>query len=303
MKKPLLSIIIPTFNRAKELDLCLKALDEQSLSKKEFEILVVNDGSKDKTAEVLKKWEKKLPNLKSFFQKNSGQGKARNLAFKKATGNIILFIGDDIYGTSNFLEEHLKFHKRNPEKRAAALGLTEWYKGKKVNAYMRWLEKGGPQFAYYKLRPHRKTSFWFFYTSNISLKKDFLKKEKILFDTDFKKYGWEDIELGYRLEKNHGLKLIYHPEALAYHDHWMEAKSLEGKMNSIAKNAPIFQNKHPELRVVPRGIKLSFMKFFSSFPFRASSKVLSFFVPIYGKRIHWKILSKHYFLKTLKPSQ
>lgn len=300
MKKPQLSIIIPTFNRAKELNLCLQALETQTLDKKEFEIIVVNDGSTDITSDVLKQWKKRLPNLKSFFQKNAGQGKARNMAFKKAAGKIIVFIGDDIYGSPHFLDEHLKFHKKNPKPQFAALGLTEWYRGKKINAYMRWLEKGGPQFAFYKLKSGKKASFWFFYTSNISLKKEFLEKEKILFDTDFKKYGWEDIELGYRLEKNHGLKLIFHPAAIAAHDHWMDARSLEGKMSSIAKNAPIFQKKHPELKLTPRGPKLHLMRFLSSFPFRFISKLTSFVLPIYGKRIHWKILSKHYFLKTLK---
>lgn len=281
--KPTLSVIIPTFNRAAKLDHTLECLHKQSLPKDAYEVWVVDDGSSDDTQTVLKKWTAKSPLVHALHQKNAGQGVARNKALKEVNGELVLFIGDDIYASKNFLKEHLKFHQAHPDENAACLGLTEWDTTKPVTLYMEWLTSGGPQFAYHKLTAHKVASFWFFYTSNISLKTSLLKKET--FDEDFHGYGWEDIELGYRLHKKHQLELIYVPEALAYHDHFMAEESLKSKMLAIRKNARTFQNKHPEVRVIPRGIKKNLLACLTSKPILAIAKVLS-------KRLYWTLLSK-----------
>jgi len=291
MKKPTLTVIIATYNRRNCINECLEHLDSQNLPKNHFEVIVVNDGSKDDTKETLKLWEKKMKNLKVFHQKNAGQGNARNIALSHADGEIILFIGDDIYGEDNFLKEHYDFHKKFPQEEFACLGLTLWDPNKPINKYMKWLTHGGPQFAYHKLKSEEEASFWYFYTSNISIKKNLLINEK--FDPIYKGYGWEDIELAYRLHKNHGLRIIYRPNALAFHDHFMEEKSLKNRMISVGKNAKIFQKKHPELSVVPKWTKRILFKIISSMPIRNSLKLFS-------KKLYWYALSKHYFLKGLK---
>ena len=75
----------------------------------------MNDGSSDDTESVLKKFEKE-ENFLHLHQKNSGQGNARNLAIKHAKGQVILFIGDDIYAEDDFLKSHVDFHMENPDK-------------------------------------------------------------------------------------------------------------------------------------------------------------------------------------------
>jgi glycosyltransferase involved in cell wall biosynthesis len=288
--KPYLSIIIPTYNRAEKLEKTLEYLHTQSLSLESYEIIVVNDGSTDQTEELLKKWTAKSSVVHALHQKNAGQGVARNHGLKKAEGEVVLFIGDDIYATENFLLSHVRFHQDHPEENAACLGITEWEEPS--TPFMNWLTHGGPQFAYDKLKSGQEASFWFFYTSNLSLKTSLLIKES--FDEDFKGYGWEDIELGYRLHKNADLKLIYTPEALATHDHAMEEKDLERKMLSIGKTAKIFQTKHPELQVIPGGIKKILLTLVSSLPTLLLLKILS---PLGGKELYWFALSKRYFLR------
>ncbi|MEK9160305.1 MAG: glycosyltransferase family 2 protein [Patescibacteria group bacterium] len=289
MSSPFLSVIIPTYNRANVLEKCLRALQSQSLAKESFEVLVVDDGSSDFTPELLKKWTEGWPNLKALHQKNAGQGNARNKALKEATGQVILFIGDDIFAAPDFLEKHATFHQDHPEKTAACLGLTEWDPEQPITPFMKWLTHGGPQFAYHHLMPEQEASFWYFYTSNISLKKDMLLEDS--FDPDFKAYGWEDIELGYRLMQK-GLKLIYTPSAFAVHDHFMEPSSLKKRMINVGKSAVLFQKKQPDVKVLPTGFKKYFLRLVSSAPFL----VLAF--PF--RRLYWTLLTKRYLLEGIR---
>lgn len=293
MKKIECTVIIPTYNRADKLNHCLKCLFEQSLPKSKFEVIVVDDGSNDHTQQILKKWASKWPKLQHKKQKNRGQGVARNKALKLAKGELILFIGDDIYPTKDFLKTHVQFHKKNPQINRACLGLTEWDPDKNISPYMKWLVQGpgAPQFAYYKLKPNKTCNFWFFYTSNISLKKVLLQKEQ--FDTNFKGYGWEDIELAYRLKKKLNLKIIYKPKALAYHDHPMSPKDLKKRMQSIGRNLKPFQSLHPELKILPKGIKKIILRVISSYPSIILARLM-------GKKFYWYTLSKRYFLQGLK---
>ncbi len=104
MKKYKVSVIIPTYNRCDKLLNCLRFLNEQNFPREDFEIIVVNDGSDDNTELKLKKI--KYKNFSFYTQKNSGQGIARNLGIEKAKGEILIFIGDDIYAQKNFLNTH-----------------------------------------------------------------------------------------------------------------------------------------------------------------------------------------------------
>lgn len=295
MNAPYLSVIIPTYNRAEKLEKCLEALKNQSLALGSFEVIIVNDGSTDETSAILKKWVEAWPILRVLSEQNSGQGIARNKALKLAQGQVVLFIGDDIYPQKNFLEEHARFHQNHPEKEYACLGLTEWDPSQEITSYMVWLTEGGPQFAYHDLKPGREASFWYFYTSNISLKREFLEP----FDEDFKTYGFEDIELGYRLAKK-GMKLIFLPEALTFHEHPMSEQTLRGKMLAIGKSAVLFQKKHPEVAVIPRGLKKVVLYSISRFPIIALLWLLKKIFPFTFERHYWYVLSKRYFFEGVR---
>lgn len=294
MHNPYISVVIPTYNRVEKLEKCLRALQGQTLSQDSFEVIVVDDGSTDTTQKLLNQWEEDWPLLKTIHQNNAGQGKARNKAIGEASGQIILFIGDDIYGSQNFLQEHVKFHQKNPEKELACLGLTNWDETSEITPFMEWLTNGGPQFAYNNLIPNEETDFWHFYTSNISIKKELLEKDS--FDPDFKAYGFEDIELGYRLAKK-GMKIIYTPGALAVHDHFMEESSLKNRMINIGKSAVLFQKKQKELQVLPRGPKKIILRTLSTWPIISIFWILKNIIPSLFRKYYWYILSKRYFFQ------
>ena len=295
-----LTVIIPTCNRSEILRECLEALEKQTLEKKNFEIIVADDGSKDDTRKVVEYFEKKSDlQLSYFFQENQGQGIARNNAIKKAKGDIIVFIGDDIIVTPDFLHEHLRYHLRKSRENNAVLGFTDWHPKLKLTRFMRWLTNGssifgrfgGHQFAYEKLEGKEEADFNFFYTSNISLKRSLI--EKYPFDPSFSGYGWEDIELGYRLYKRENLRLYYNPKAIGYHDHMMSEESLAGRMRAIGRSAWIFHRKYPELKKVPDGLKLFIFQMLSN----------DFLIRIFrflSKDFYYYALSKKYFLEGLE---
>lgn len=296
MTNPYLTVIIPTFNRSACLSICLERLFQQNLSGESFEVIVVNDGSDDDTEMVLKKFEGHN-NFSHFKQQNQGQGNARNLALKHARGQIVLFIGDDIYPEKDFLKGHADFHIEHPEENFACLGRIEWFPENEINDFMNWLTHGGPQFAFYKLKNGQEVTFWYFYTSNISLKSKLLRHEH--FDPDFKSYGWEDIELACRLTKKFNLKIIYLEKILGFHDHIIDEDSLKRRMTSIAKSANIFEKKQAGVKVIPRGLKKLILKSISSFPFILILYLLKSILPPV-KKYYWYALSKRYFILGLK---
>ena len=257
----------------------------------------MNDGSTDDTENVLKKF-KQRENFRYFHQKNSGQGNARNFAINHAEGQVILFIGDDIYAEEGFLQKHVDFHLDNPQINYSCLGRIEWFPENQITSFMEWLTNGGPQFAYQKLIDSKEASFWYFYTSNISIKKEILLNEK--FDPDFKSYGWEDIELAYRLKNKFDLKIIYKSNILAYHDHQISEDSLKKRMISIGKSAKIFEYKAKNLNVVPKGIKLVLLTLISSRISLLFLWILKYLINNPFQKYYWYALSKRYFLIGLK---
>ena len=94
MKNKLVSVNLTTFNRAHLLPRCLKSIINQSY--KNIEIIIVDDCSKDNSADVIKVFQKKYPHIKYFrHNQNKGNAYARNTAFEKSSGYYIAFIDDD----------------------------------------------------------------------------------------------------------------------------------------------------------------------------------------------------------------
>ncbi|HKC04360.1 MAG TPA: glycosyltransferase family 2 protein [Patescibacteria group bacterium] len=100
------SVIIPTYNEKEDLQVCIESLGLQSY--KDFEIIVVDDGSTDATSQMLRGVSKTLPNFK-FFQKNhKGAGVARNFGEKFAKGKILVFVDADMTFDRDFLKNLVK---------------------------------------------------------------------------------------------------------------------------------------------------------------------------------------------------
>lgn len=96
-----ISIIVPVFNRPDEVNELLQSLSEQT--KKGFEIIIVEDGSKIKCDDIVEQF-KDVLNIKYFFKKNSGPGQSRNYGFEKAEGNYAIFLDSDCVIPKRYFE-------------------------------------------------------------------------------------------------------------------------------------------------------------------------------------------------------
>lgn len=89
-----ISVIIPVYNSEKYIRKCLESLANQTV--KEIEVIIVNDGSTDHTAEIIEQYEKENDlRIRLFHRENAGQAAARNFAIDKAAGNYIAFMDSD----------------------------------------------------------------------------------------------------------------------------------------------------------------------------------------------------------------
>ncbi len=96
-----ISVIIPTYNEEKNISSCLESLNKQTA--KDFEIIVVDDGSNDNTREIVKSL-----GVKIIEQKHEGPAKARNLGAKHSAGKILVFVDADMTFESKFLQNLTK---------------------------------------------------------------------------------------------------------------------------------------------------------------------------------------------------
>ena len=110
MKSERISIIIPTYQHASVLSLCLKAIFAQS--RLPDEIIVVNDGSSDETEKILEPF---MDRIVYLFQENKGNQIARMRGFQQSTGSLILFCDADVLMHPTMLEKMEKTIKEHPE--------------------------------------------------------------------------------------------------------------------------------------------------------------------------------------------
>lgn len=99
-----LSIIVPVYNVEKYIEKCLCSLLNQDLDKNEYEILVINDGTKDSSAEIAKEIASRSENVIVFDRENQGVSAARNKGVELAKGDYILFIDSDDFIEPNVLK-------------------------------------------------------------------------------------------------------------------------------------------------------------------------------------------------------
>ena len=106
MKQPLVSVIIPTYNSEKYIKKCLKSVLAQTYTN--FELIVVDDGSTDKTFQICNKFAEADSRLKCISIVHSGVSQARNAGIDNASGELVTFFDADDYPESSILEEYVK---------------------------------------------------------------------------------------------------------------------------------------------------------------------------------------------------
>ncbi len=198
------SVIIPAYDSSATIADCVKALKNQEFAGS-FEIIVVDDGSKDGTAQIAAR-----AGAKVFSQQNAGPAKARNLGAKKAKGEILLFTDADCIAQKNWLQEMLK-----PFSDKKVVGVQGAYKTGQESIVARFCQIEIEE--RYELMKRRADELdWVGSYSAAYRKEDFFEAGG--FDESFPKASGEDPELSYKLAKA-GKKLVFNPQAVVYHTH------------------------------------------------------------------------------------
>ena len=230
------SIIIPVYNRPQEVDELLESLCAQTL--KDFEIVVVEDGSKEKCDLVCEKYKDRL-NLNYYFKTNSGPGPSRNYGAERSHGDYLIILDSDVIVPENYLEIIKKELDREP-----------------CDAF------GGPDSAHPSFTPIQKAINYamtsFFTTGGIRGGKR--KMDKFYprsFNLGIKKsvyealegfapmrYG-EDIDLSTRIFMN-GYSCRLFPDAFVYHKRRVKFSSFFRQVKHSGEARVILKNKYPE---------------------------------------------------------
>jgi GT2 family glycosyltransferase len=232
---PLITVQICTYNRRALLGRVMQALFAQDLDPALYEIVLVDDGSSDGTYEDVIRSLQPPCALHVVRQKNAGLARGRNVGIARARGEIIMFMDDDVLATPGLLSAHVRFHRQHP--RAICRGGV-------INVAS--FDSLPP--ARYSWRNYSGAYFW---TTNVSAPLA-LVREAGGFDERFSEYGWEDLELGYRLRRM-GVPSILASDALVFHYKPPAAPQAFAGMvrqaRAQARTAVQFARKHPHWRI------------------------------------------------------
>ncbi|KKB49182.1 MULTISPECIES: glycosyltransferase family 2 protein [Parabacteroides] len=108
-KLPVFSIIVPVYNTEQFINVCIDSLLAQTFS--DFELLLIDDGSTDRSGFICDEYEKKDSRIRVFHEKNSGVSAARNKGMEKACGRYINFVDSDDWVSADYLKSYVEARK------------------------------------------------------------------------------------------------------------------------------------------------------------------------------------------------
>jgi GT2 family glycosyltransferase len=224
------SIIIPTFNGASRIRNCLDALLEQTLGG-EVEILVVNDGSTDNTADVVKR----LSTVRLINQANAGPAVARNRGAMESSGKVLVFTDDDCIPASDWLKCLLE-----PFRDSEVVGTKGVYLTQQNRLAARFVQVEYED-RYRLLAAADSIDFIDTYSAAF-------RRERFLemngYDTSFPIACAEDVDLSYRMSAS-GWKMKFAPDAIVYHTHPDTLRAYAAKKYKFAFWRVIAVRKNP----------------------------------------------------------
>jgi GT2 family glycosyltransferase len=240
---PTLSVVVPTLNRCDTLAHVLPTLAAQTVAADAFEILLCDAGSIDGTADLVARLG--LPNLRVLRCDGLARGPSRNTGIQCARGDLVLFNDADILADGDLIARHIAAHRRHPA--SAVVGcevrvdsLDEYRAVRRDPRRRRTLHPAWK----------RRLSWLFFVTGNASVARDALVRVG-MFDDRFTAYGHEDLELGYRLQRD-GVRIRYEPAAVNYHWHPETLEARMAKMEASGRATIRLYRKHRDPRILLR---------------------------------------------------
>ena len=239
---PQISVVIPTYQRRLSVIRALASLRAQTLPAGGYEVIAVIDGSTDGTAAAVRGLDTPY-RLVVVEQQNRGRAAACNAGVRRAGGEVIVFLDDDMEADQGLLEAHRCAHAGAD--RRVVLGAVPIA-----------LETGAPPLVDYRARrfqsrlaalaaPGYRLTYSDIYTGNASARRALLL-EVGLFDEGFSVYGHEDYELALRLERA-GAEFVFSPGAVAHQHYEKTFAALARDSVARGRTAVLFSRMHPDV--------------------------------------------------------
>ena len=207
LSNPVFSVIVPVYNRPQEIRELLQSLTNQVF--KDFEVLVVEDGSSDSSENIVQEFAQVL-NIRYFTKKNEGPGPARNFGFEKAQGQFFVLFDSDCLIPEQYFSNVLAFMNNHPVDAwgGADRGHENFSAVQQAMAFTMssWITTGGIRGKLKDLRAFQPRSF------NMGLRREVYQATGGFKLSRFA----EDIELSIRM-KNMGFSVWLIPDAWVYH--------------------------------------------------------------------------------------
>lgn len=200
-----IAIVTGIYNEEKHIRELIDAVLAQTVKPDEF--ILVDDGSKDKTAEIVKEYAEKNPWIKYYYQENAGPASARNRAWKNSTSDICIFTDGDCVPNNNWIEKLIQ--PFSDETVGAVAGTYRTVNVQSLLARFIGLEIGWKHSRYGRtIKVHG--------TYNLAVRKSVLEEIGGL-DESYPVPSGEDWDMTYKIAKKY--KIVFAPEAIVGHYH------------------------------------------------------------------------------------
>lgn len=250
MNNPQISIIIPIYNAEKTLVICIQKIIEQTYSN--WELLLINDGSKDRSLEICLKAQQIDVRIKTINQPNGGASSARNAGLKAAMGEWITFCDSDDYVGPYWLQNFVDMIQQNPDNQTLFI--------QKINIY----KQGIFDSIYYEQAQGimDKSTFLsghFGFVWNKIFKREIISNQHITFDTQVKLFEDELFVLSYLF---HIKRIVVCHQAPQYFYEWpIYTDKYQKFINNISVQLRIYQLSKAILSTQPNGYHVLIYKF------------------------------------------
>lgn len=235
MTAPALSVIVPVRDGGWVLRRAIERLLAQDTLPGAFEIVLVDDGSTDGAVDELARMDAPAP-LRVLRHAGGGRAAARNLGAGAARGRVLLFLDADIWAEPGLIAAHLAAHRGHRD--LGVQGTWREHPDSLTTMFMR-ARHVIPDVT---VRRRHGMSPYHVVTRNFSVDAEAFRRVGG-FDETFRGYGWEDIELAFRLVRA-GVTLRFEPAAAGWHYHPQTLDELRAKMREAGAGAVYFWKKH-----------------------------------------------------------
>jgi GT2 family glycosyltransferase len=239
---PPLSVVIPSYNRLRQLETALTALTVQAYPRDRYEVVAVIDGSTDGSVELARSLETPYQ-LHVVEQPNRGVAAARNRGAEDARHPLVVFLDDDLVPDRDFLARHAIAHRDAAEEDVAFGYCPPVVEGRRWWEF--WLRDSWEDYYRHVAEPDHQWTFMDFASANVSLRRSFFLSSGG-FDEEFRRRN-EERELGIRLLAR-GARLRFWPAMRAQHELDTRFSTELRHIREVAKSDVLLARKHPEVK-------------------------------------------------------